>query len=347
MPARRVVGLAIQIADALIAAQRQKLAHGALEPASIVIDEAAVGDQVKVLDVGLAWSLVPARPGYAAPERLDGNRPDARSDLYSVGCILYELLVGAPVFAAASADAVAGRHRREPPPQLPPHVPPQLASIVMRLLAKSPGDRYATPGDLRAHLLEVQQIVGVAVPRANSNPGIALPHTGSNQDVAMPRTASGDYGNPQMPRTASGDYGNPQMPRTASGDYGNPQMPRTASGDYGSPHMPRTNSGEYSHPNLAMPRTASHDYSNPNLAMPRTGSGEYGHPNAPRTASADHGYPQPMSTPGSAPIPMSGTPVPGSAPTALPARSSSRLLVILLVAAILSGGGIVAILFVL
>jgi serine/threonine protein kinase len=224
MVVRRVVGLALQLVDGLAAIHTANLAHGDLDPANIMLDDTR--DQLKLLDVGLSCALVPPRPGYAAPERLDGQPQDARSDLYAVGVMLYELLTGTPLFAAASPEALAGKHRHEKPPQLPPHIPPSLDAIVQRLLSKSPTARQGTAIELRGALASVQDIVGLP-----SNPAIALP-----------RTASADYGQPQLPRTASADYSNLQLPRTASADDGQPQLPRTASADYSNPQLPRANS---------------------------------------------------------------------------------------------------------
>jgi serine/threonine protein kinase len=205
MPVRRVVALAIQLAEALAAVHAAGLVHGDLAPASLVLDEAR-NDQLKLFDVGLAASLAPPRPGYAAPEVLANQPADARADLYAVGAILYELLAGSAPFVAASAEALAGKHRHEPPPQLPPNIPVTLSTIVQRLLAKHPQDRFATAGDLRAHLVGVQDIVGMP-----SSAGIALPRTQS-ADLAMPRTQSADLA---MPRTQSADFA---MPRTSSRD---------------------------------------------------------------------------------------------------------------------------------
>ncbi len=221
LPVRRVVGIAIQLADALTAIHREHLVHGDLDPASVVVDESSIGDQVKLLDVGLACAFGPSRsPTYCAPEQFDGNAADARSDQYALGVILYELLAGTPPFVAASIEALAGKHRHERPPQLPPNIPVSLASIVYRLLAKQPAERYATCSDLRAHLAAVQAEVGMA-PRASSA-GIALPRT-SSADLLLPRTRSADL---QLPRTASADFA---MPRTTSAEFA---VPRTRSADY-------------------------------------------------------------------------------------------------------------------
>jgi eukaryotic-like serine/threonine-protein kinase len=223
MPARRVVAIALQLVEALTAVHTARLIHGDLDPANILIDETSGRDTIKLLDVGLAIALGAPNdaPIYVAPEQLDG-RPDARSDLYSLGVILHHLLAGTPPFSAVSKEALAGKHRNERPPPLPPNVPVELASVVQRLLAKSPAERPATIGDVRAHLLQVQSIVGVAVARTSSA-DMAMPRTISNPNVAVPRTASSDYPLPTRPSDP-----NLAMPRTIS----NPNVARTASGDY-------------------------------------------------------------------------------------------------------------------
>ena len=161
MQVRRVVAIGIQLADALAAIHRANLVHGDLDPASIIVSEAKVGEQVKVLDVGISRAVGAApSPLYLAPEVADGKPPDARSDLYALGVILYELLAGTPPFNAASSEALAGKHRRERPPQLPPHVPLSVWTMVQRLLAKPPAER-PTASELRASLVDIQAEVGL------------------------------------------------------------------------------------------------------------------------------------------------------------------------------------------
>jgi eukaryotic-like serine/threonine-protein kinase len=92
---------------------------------------------------------------YLSPEQARGERVDSRSDLYSAGCLLYELLTGRPPFTGDSPVAIAYQHVREnpiPPSQIDPDVPAWADAIVLRAMAKAPADRYQTAADMRADL---------------------------------------------------------------------------------------------------------------------------------------------------------------------------------------------------
>jgi len=92
---------------------------------------------------------------YLSPEQARGERVDSRSDLYSTGCLLYELLTGRPPFTGDSPVAIAYQHVREnpvPPSRVDPDVPPWADAIVLKAMAKPPADRYQTAADMRADL---------------------------------------------------------------------------------------------------------------------------------------------------------------------------------------------------
>jgi serine/threonine-protein kinase len=92
---------------------------------------------------------------YLSPEQARGDRVDSRSDLYSAGCLLYELLTGRPPFTGDSPVAIAYQHVREnpvPPSRVDPDVPAWADAIVLKAMAKSPADRYQTAADMRADL---------------------------------------------------------------------------------------------------------------------------------------------------------------------------------------------------
>jgi serine/threonine protein kinase len=163
----------------------------------LIIDDSTGRDVVKVVDFGLAHALAPdvaiadprrALPLYAAPERFAGRTIDARTDLYAFGCILYELLSGKPLFEAATLDALAARHHREKPPALPPNVPASLLAIVQKLLAKTPGERFASCKELRSRLLPVQAEVGEPPSQHHSGPIRAVTPTGAPSVQRDPTT---------------------------------------------------------------------------------------------------------------------------------------------------------------
>lgn len=155
LPPARVVHLCAQIAFALAAAHRAGVIHRDLKPSNVMLlAEPAVRDHLKVLDFGIARSLAGdhttltpqgdlfGTPAYVSPEMARGALCGPRSDLYSLGLVAYELLAGRRPFPpAATALAAALQHLTETPAPLPETVPPALARVVMRLLAREPEDR--------------------------------------------------------------------------------------------------------------------------------------------------------------------------------------------------------------
>ena len=160
---RRVCSIGIQICDALTAAHMQGVVHRDLKPANIVLMP-GFGDWLKVLDFGLAKHLgdatteltftgaVLGTPMYMSPEAIRTGAADPRSDLYALGCVLHELLSGAPPFGGESNAVVLARQLDDLPPPLPADVPADIRKLVNRLLAKDPGARPSTAADVRAVL---------------------------------------------------------------------------------------------------------------------------------------------------------------------------------------------------
>jgi tRNA A-37 threonylcarbamoyl transferase component Bud32 len=155
------VGIAMQIADALAYAHRCGLIHRDVKPANVLLcDEDGAVPQVKVTDFGIAKTTaelgqdltatgtVLGTPKYFSPEQVEGrHEPDARSDLYALGVVLFEMLTGRVPFDGPTEMATALAHLRDTPPSvtaLRPAVPPAVDSLVQKLLAKSPADRPPT-----------------------------------------------------------------------------------------------------------------------------------------------------------------------------------------------------------
>jgi serine/threonine-protein kinase len=152
----RAAHVASQMLSALAHAHEKGIVHRDLKPGNVALVDA---DRVKILDFGVAKvvssellgatdltqeGLVYGTPGYLSPEQALGRPVDARADLYSVGIVLYEMLVGRPPFVAAEEVRLLIMHVEQPPP--PPSsllpVPAGLEEVVLKLLAKSPADRY-------------------------------------------------------------------------------------------------------------------------------------------------------------------------------------------------------------
>jgi eukaryotic-like serine/threonine-protein kinase len=158
----RAARIAAAVADALSAAHAAGIVHRDVKPGNVMVaDDGAV----KVLDFGIARSedaatitqtaLVLGTAPYMSPEQALGQPADARSDIYSLGCVLYEMLTGEPPFMAEVPAAVMHQHVRvapRPPVVLSPQVPPALNLLVLEMLAKSPDDRPQTTAEVRDRL---------------------------------------------------------------------------------------------------------------------------------------------------------------------------------------------------
>jgi eukaryotic-like serine/threonine-protein kinase len=169
LPEPVAVDYAIQIASGLAYAHRQGLLHRDVKPANILVTK---DDVVKLSDFGIAravseQTLGVTQPGmvmgsvaYISPEQAQGHELDERSDLYSVGVVLYQMLTGSLPFSGENAVAVALKHVSEEPPVIDPAttgVSPAIASIVARLLRKSPQERYASATELASALREARE----------------------------------------------------------------------------------------------------------------------------------------------------------------------------------------------
>jgi eukaryotic-like serine/threonine-protein kinase len=173
---------ALEIVDGVLAALAYSHQHGIvhrdIKPANVMLTRS--GD-VKVMDFGIAravadqsatmtaTSAVIGTAQYLSPEQARGETVDARSDIYSTGCLLYELLTGRPPFVGDSPVSVAYQHVREepvPPSTLDPDVPPAVDAIVMRALTKDREDRYQNADEMRADIGRALAGQAVAAPTA-------------------------------------------------------------------------------------------------------------------------------------------------------------------------------------
>jgi len=161
---KEFVSLARQLLAGLSAAHRRGIVHRDVKPGNVWIEEPS--GRVKVLDFGLALASSPVdaladdgsvigTPGYLSPEQARGEPLDDRSDLFSAGVVLYELACGQPPFLAQTIPEQLIKilaHRPPRPDAVNPDFPAPLADVIMRLLAKEPGDRYRSAGDCVAAL---------------------------------------------------------------------------------------------------------------------------------------------------------------------------------------------------
>lgn len=161
----RLIGLFRQVCKGLQAAHDAGLVHRDIKPDNIMVgDVAGRRDTVKIVDFGIATILGEASerhagtPYYMAPEGMRAKTTiDGRYDIYSVGCVMYEMLAGKPPFVARSLERVLQMHMYEPvPPLADETIPRKLVEVIERCLAKNPADRYESMNELEAALCEVQ-----------------------------------------------------------------------------------------------------------------------------------------------------------------------------------------------
>ncbi|HEY2194226.1 MAG TPA: Stk1 family PASTA domain-containing Ser/Thr kinase [Actinomycetospora sp.] len=177
----RVCEVVADVCSALDFSHRHGIIHRDVKPANVMITPSGA---VKVMDFGIARALSDAQPAmtqtaavigtaqYLSPEQARGEQVDARSDVYSTGCVLFELLTGQPPFTGDSPVAVAYQHVREDPKapsELNPAVPPSLDAITLKALAKNPFNRYQTAGEMRDDLIRALQGEPVDAPLVMSD----------------------------------------------------------------------------------------------------------------------------------------------------------------------------------
>jgi serine/threonine-protein kinase len=169
LPPRRAVALARRIASALRAAGDAGIVHRDLKPSNVFV---LADDHIKIGDFGVACIVDSARMatsgfvgtvGYMAPEQARGEAVDARADLYALGCVLFEMLVGRAPFAGTDAADVLEAHASAPVPSIDsPHgpIPVELARVVRRAMAKRPGERYGAASEMIADLTHADHALG-------------------------------------------------------------------------------------------------------------------------------------------------------------------------------------------
>ena len=170
MPTERAIAIALELLDALGYMHAQGVVHRDLKPENVMLDEQ---DHAKVIDFGIA-SLVGSRrltfgklsqvmgsPDYISPEQVKSKRGDARSDLYAVGVMLYEMLTGETPFHGANPFAVMNARLAftpHAPSEINPDIPPQLDTVVLRALERNPDHRYSTAQEFAYDLAHLDQV---------------------------------------------------------------------------------------------------------------------------------------------------------------------------------------------
>ncbi|MER5969526.1 Stk1 family PASTA domain-containing Ser/Thr kinase [Streptomyces sp. NPDC002055] len=213
----RSLEMTVGILQALEYSHRAGIVHRDIKPANVMLTRTG---QVKVMDFGIARAMgdsgmtmtqtaaVIGTAQYLSPEQAKGEQVDARSDLYSTGCLLYELLTVRPPFVGDSPVAVAYQHVREepqPPSTFDPEIAPEMDAIVLKALTKDPDYRYQSADEMRADIeaaLEGQPVAATAAMGSvgygaygGDHPTTALrPQDGNGQTSMLPPMRDDDGG---------------------------------------------------------------------------------------------------------------------------------------------------------
>jgi eukaryotic-like serine/threonine-protein kinase len=177
-----------QVAVALDFAHRHGIIHRDIKPDNIMFDE---DDNALVTDFGIATAHFRGRmtgtgnvmgtPHYMSPEQVRGRLLDGRSDLYTLGVVMYEVMLGFPPFDGADVYSISYKHVHEAPvapDEVDSRVPPPLAEIIMRCLEKSPAKRYATGRELADAVLRYLRTVATSDTAGARSAWLALPLSG-------------------------------------------------------------------------------------------------------------------------------------------------------------------------
>ncbi|MGW9437014.1 protein kinase domain-containing protein [Streptomyces sp. NPDC055607] len=223
VPLRMALDLAWEILLALQASHELGLVHRDVKPANVMVNQRGT---VKVMDFGIARALqsphsvsmtqtgtVIGTPQYLSPEQALGRTVDPRSDLYSVGCLLYELVTGTVPFAGDSALSIAYAHVQQAPripSTLNPALPPAVDALVLRAMQKDPSARFPGAAEMLAAVDEVRRAVsfgpppGVPVPVPRPAPAPSPEQT--RYDTRWPPHSGPPHGGGTLPAPATGPH---------------------------------------------------------------------------------------------------------------------------------------------
>jgi protein kinase-like protein len=207
LDATQITSIIGQIASALTSAHEMGLVHRDVKPANVLIVEGAGADgtsHVYLSDFGIAKQQASnvTRTGmflgtaeYASPEQIEGKELDGRSDVYSLGCVLYQLLTGNPAYEKDSEVALIYAHLLEAPPSaraVRPDLPPAIDDVVAKAMAKNPDDRYATARELAVAVRQaLKQPAAESAPVPAPDPVAASSAPAAAIQAAAPPSAGG------------------------------------------------------------------------------------------------------------------------------------------------------------
>jgi len=205
LPQRKATDLALQICSGLKEAHAQGIVHRDLKPENVMIDGQG---NVKIMDFGIARSMeagtrltgsMVGTPAYMAPEQVAGKPVDYRTDIYSLGLMLYEMFTGVPAFSADNSIAVALKQMREDPPpphEIEPNIPVGTERAILKCLEKDPARRFQSIADLESNLRSGAPVM--PPPRMLGTTTTNLTHA----STGVPRAAAAAIPQPTPRRTS-------------------------------------------------------------------------------------------------------------------------------------------------
>ncbi|MGZ4218546.1 MAG: serine/threonine-protein kinase [Solirubrobacteraceae bacterium] len=197
----RAAAIVDQVAQALDAAHARGLVHRDVKPANILVSSSGGREHVYLSDFGLARHVVGSHGltgtgafigtiDYVAPEQARGDRVDARADIYSLGCVLFQALTGTVPFPADNDLAKLFAHGSQPPPsalERYPNLPVEFDAVLKRAMAKEPDDRQASAGDLGRAAIAAASGTSPTAPERTVATGAAAPAQAPPEPAAAPR----------------------------------------------------------------------------------------------------------------------------------------------------------------
>ncbi len=192
LPVGKAVTVARQVAEGLAEAHRLGVVHRDLKPQNIMIDREG---GARIMDFGIARSVrakgitgagvMIGTPEYMSPEQVDGKETDARSDIYSLGVVLFEMLTGRLPFEGETALAVAVKQKSEPPPdprRINAQIPEELGKLVLKCLKKEKGERFQSADGLGTELARIEK----TLPETTRALPLRKPQTSKQITVRLP-----------------------------------------------------------------------------------------------------------------------------------------------------------------
>jgi len=230
LAADRTAEIAAPVAAALGYAHKHGVVHRDVKPGNVLITD---DGQVKVTDFGIARAVnteesltqtgaVMGTATYFSPEQAEGMGVDSRTDIYSLGVVLFEMVTGRPPFLGDTPVAVASKHVRDHPPsprELNPSIPPTFEAIILKAMDKNPDFRYATSEDLRADLLRFNEGRDVLAAHEDHTQMVAgLGATGVMGGMAATQSV-GAVGGTQSVPAQTGEYADEEPRRNRTKTY--------------------------------------------------------------------------------------------------------------------------------